>query len=164
MLERLMHDVQGAPLGFSTVSSGGTFGFSALAYGSYYLHAEMPGITSDYVSIELTEEKPDVTVIMTFSGQRIIGIPDDSPLSGQWIVYPNPFADELMVEVDMLQAAKASVNIFNFSGQLQLTMAADFKAGQNIITIPAMDLQPGIYIFRIFSPEGLNLHRKLIKR
>jgi PKD repeat protein len=160
----ILLNAEGIPIGFTTVSASGAFSFPTLAYGVYYLHAELPGITSDYVSIELTEEKPDVTVIMTFSGQRIIGIPNDSPLSGQWIVYPNPFADELTVEVDMLQAAEASVNIFNFSGQLQLTMAADFKAGQNIITIPAMDLQPGIYILRIFSPEGLNLHRKLIKR
>lgn len=160
----ILLNAEGIPIGFTTVSASGAFSFPTLAYGVYYLHAEMPGITSDYVPIELTPEKPDATVVMTFTGSRIIGIKEESPMVTQWIVYPNPFADELTVEVDMLQAAEASVNIFNFSGQLQLTMVADFKAGQNIITIPAMDLQPGIYILRIFSPEGLNLHRKLIKR
>ena len=159
----ILLNAEGTPIGFTTVSASGAFSFPTLAFGSYYLHAEMPGITSDYVPIELTPEKPDATVVMTFTGSRIIGIRDESSLATHWTVYPNPMGEKLKITIDMVKATQCSVVLFNLAGQQVTSATADLIQGSNRIELPVSALPAGIYNLRVFSSEGLNMNTRLIK-
>ena len=93
MLDKMMMllmDEEGNAISFDMVSESGSFDFSTMDYGTYYLHAEMAGITSDYVKVVLTPEKPHVDVVMTFEGKNILGINNIHPELEAGVIYPNP--------------------------------------------------------------------------
>ncbi|MCX6268110.1 MAG: PKD domain-containing protein [Bacteroidetes bacterium] len=162
-INMILMNEQGQPIGFTTVSSSGAFNFPSLAYGTYYLHPEMPGITSDQVKITLTPEQPHTDVVMTFSGKNILGIEDEVTLANRWIIYPNPVIDHLTVGIDMKQGTKAEIGIYNMTGQVISNTQVNMTEGSNKINLPAASLPAGIYSLRIYSAEGMILNTKFVK-
>jgi PKD repeat protein len=162
-INMIIMNAQGNAIGYTNVSESGAFTFPSLAYGTYYLHAEMPGVTSDVVMITLTAEIPHTDVVMTFSGNRITGIKDETTLANDWSVYPNPVVDNLHVSIDMKKATRAAVSVYNVSGQLMVNSVTELQSGSNSLTIPTAGLSAGAYTLRLYSTEGLNIHAKIIK-
>ncbi|MCX6284046.1 MAG: PKD domain-containing protein, partial [Bacteroidetes bacterium] len=74
----LVTDEQGNVLGFRKVTPSGTFDFSGMAYGTYYLLPELPNTTSDQVKVVLSAAAPVASVVMTFNGNTINGISEAS--------------------------------------------------------------------------------------
>ncbi len=159
----ILLNAQGNPIGFTTVSLSGEFAFPAMAYGAYYLHPEMPGVTSDYIMVFITPEKPQANVVMTFTGNKIIGIRDEVTLMNHYSVYPNPVVDNLTVRIDMINGTKAEAAIFNLTGQTVISSQVILNAGNNDIVLSTASLPPGIYSLRIHSREGLILTDKIVK-
>ena len=159
----LLLNAQATPIGFTPVSSSGAFSFPTLAYGTYYLHAEMPGVTSDYVMITITPEKPHADVVMTFTGNKIIGIGEETNPVNHWCAYPNPVADRLSINIDLKHASMAEVGIYNVTGNMVSGIQAQLNAGPNSIMISTAGLPPGIYALRLSSRDGLRLTTKLVK-
>jgi PKD repeat protein len=158
----IMND-QNSPIGFTQVSTTGTFNFPSLAYGTYYLHPEMPGVTSDVIMITLSQEKPHVDVVMTFTGSNILGLQDAQSLVNQWSVYPNPVADQLSISLNLKKELSVNAQIYSITGQLMASKSAMLQNGNNTISMTTSDLQAGIYLLRITSKEGVNLQTKLVK-
>jgi hypothetical protein len=158
----LLND-QNQPIGFASVSTSGTFGFPTMAYGTYYLHAEMPGITSDYVMITLSAEKPHADVVMTFSGNSILGIGNKVSMVDSYSVYPNPVTDHLTINIDMKQDVVADMELYNMTGQLVVKSQAILNQGNNTVRIQTTALQSGIYSLRIYSNEGMIINTKIVK-
>jgi PKD repeat protein len=158
----LLND-QNQPIGFSSVSAAGTFGFPTMAYGTYYLHAEMPGVTSDYVMITLSAEKPHADVVMTFSGNSILGIGNKVSVVDSYSVYPNPVTDHLTINIDMKQDVVANAELYNMTGQLVVKSQAILNQGNNTVRIHTAALQSGIYSLRIYANEGMILSTKVVK-
>ena len=159
----ILKNAQGNAIGFTKVSTSGAFGFPTMAYGTYWLHPEMPGITSDNIMVVLTPEKPHANVVMTFTGNNILGIKDEPSLVNHWSVYPNPFSDNLTVSINMKQGTKAEAGIYNVTGQLVSTTQLTLHEGINTIGIPASSMPSGIYTLRIYSKDGLLFNTKLVK-
>ena len=157
----LMND-QGKPIGFTKVSTAGAFSFPTMAYGTYYLHPEMPGVISDNVMIVITAQKPHAEVIMTFTGNKILSIGNEQTMFDRWSVYPNPVIDKLTVSVDMKQSTRTLVEIYNMAGQLISHTSVILNDGVNKIEISTSSLPSGIYSLRIYSKEGMNINTKLV--
>ena len=162
-INMIIMNAQGKAIGYTAVSESGVFSFPSLAYGTYYLHAEMPGVTSDVVMITLTAEIPHADVVMTFSGNKITGVKDEISLANHWSVYPNPVAGNLQVSIDMKQGTHAKASIYNVSGQLLINSDIELLNGSNSLTLPTAALPAGVYTLRLFSKEGLNLNAKIVK-
>ena len=162
-INMIMWDLTGKTIGFAQVSATGAFIFPNMAYGIYFVHAEMPGVTSDYIKVAITPEKPFAEIVMTFTGNKILGIRDEAAFVNGWSVYPNPVSDHLSIGIDMKMAAKAEVVIYNMTGRIVLNNQVTLDAGTNNIGVSTTSLPAGVYTLGISSKEGLMLTTKLIK-
>ena len=156
-------DINKNPISFSRVSSSGAFDFPSLDFGTYYLHPEITGITSELVMIEITPAKPHADVIMTFTGNSIIGINNLLKGINSCIVYPNPVNDNVNVSFKTSEPMLLSFEIINMTGDIVLRVQKHLETGSNSITLSTGSLDSGIYSLRISSNEGFNLTKKLVK-
>jgi|GEM_PF-393997 len=159
----ILMNEQGSPIGFTQVSTSGDFDFASLAYGTYLLHPEMPGITSDLITVTLSAEQPHADVVMTFTGNRILGSKDDPLPVSNWKVFPNPVTDRVSISLDLNQGTMASVEIISLTGIRMAFSSMSLQAGGNLITLEASSLPEGIYLLRIHSAGGLNVSTKFLK-
>jgi hypothetical protein len=162
-INMILMNEQGNPIGFTQVATTGTFGFPTLAYGTYFLRPEMPGVTSDVVKIVLTAEKPHADVVMTFTGNSILGLDDEKSLVSQWSVYPNPVNDHVTIALDVKQEIQVVVEIHNLAGGLMSTKSVVLHNGNNTVSLSTNDLPTGLYMLSVSSKEGVNIHTKLVK-
>ena len=158
----LMND-QLQPINFFKVNSTGDFTFPTLSYGTYYLKAEIPGVTSDVVMVVISDANPVANVTMTFSGNKILGIDETNQSLSAGILYPNPVSDVVNLSLKTNQATTVQVDIFNMEGQAVVHSEKSLGTGESVITIPVSGLAKGIYTFRVHSDQGINIIRKLVK-
>lgn len=160
----LLKDDQGEAIGFTRVNEDGSFDFSEMAFGTYYLYPEMPGITSDQIAITLTAEKPHAEVNMTFNGNKITGFSDETDILTGWSVYPNPVDDALTLSIDLKQSSAVQLGIYTLAGQQVYQMQASLTAGRNQVSINPSHLQAGMYLLKVMSNDGIRIVTKVIKK
>jgi PKD repeat protein len=153
----------GTAIGFSRVSLSGNFDFTALDYGTYFLRADLPGVTSDNMKIDITADKPNVDVYLNFSGNSILGMPEMSPGKQLLSVYPNPVTGQLNMSLNLPKAAMIKIEIYSITGQMVYNLLESGNVGQNTFSIAFNDYPAGIYTLKVYSVEGINIIRKIIK-
>ena len=158
----ILTDEQGQTLGFRKCNVAGTFDFSSMAYGTYYLKPELPNFTSDVVKVVLSASNPVANVTMTFSSSGILGVNDIQSSLESFIVYPNPASDVLNVSLKLTSSANPIAQIYNFSGQLVYSENFGLSKGENQIKLNVSTLTTGMYTLRIISPEGLIISQKIM--
>ncbi len=159
----LLMNEQGQPVGYRRVNASGSFDFSALSYGTYYLKAELPGVTSDVVKVVIDAANPFASVVMTFTGNGILGINDPVEFVKEFITYPNPVNDLVNISLKMTSAAQVTVGLINLGGQMVKNGSYKLERGENRITLDLSGIASGLYTLRITSPEGISLTQKLVK-
>jgi len=159
----MLMDERLTAIGFSGVSSSGDFNFPSMDYGTYYMRAELSGVISDNMKVEITPEKPHVDVSLTFSGNSILGLEDAHAAEYLLAVYPNPVSDKLNISLHLLSSTIVDIEIYAITGQLVYKNMESISAGQNTFTIPFNNFPGGLYTLRIYSMDGINIVRKVIK-
>jgi len=159
----LLMNEAGQAIRFNQVDTEGQFDFTGLDYGIYYLKAEIAGCQSDYVKVELTMENPVADVVMTFNGNHILGVNENSPTLEAGVVYPNPVNDFAQITVKVTEGTQGYVELFNLSGQRVYQRTEYLTTGPATIAIPFGQLKDGLYTLRIYTDSGLNLTRKVLK-
>ena len=158
----LLLDEAGHTISFDRVSESGSFAFPAMDYGTYFLYAEMSGITSDYVKVVLTAENPHADVVMTFEGKNVLGIHNIHAELEAGVIYPNPSTDKFNLALNLTEAVTVKIEIFNQTGQVISSMIKSLGSGQTILTLSTVQMATGFYTLRISSDKGINLTRKLL--
>jgi len=159
----LLMNEQGQPLTFNMVTESGGFDFSRLAYGTYFLHAEIAGCSSDNIMVTLSAENPTVQVNLTFAGNKILGIEDQKPVLEAGVIYPNPVSDQANITLKVTESTQVTLEIFSMKGQSVLRIMKQVNQGETKIILPVASLPSGIYTLRIVSADGINITRKLLK-
>jgi PKD repeat protein len=159
----LLMNSQLQPINYYKVNTAGDFTFPALGFGTYYLKAEIPGVTSDLVKVEISDANPVASVTMTFSGNRILGMDEPNATLTAGILYPNPVSDVVNLSLKASQVTTIQVDVYNMEGQTVGHSVKALGTGGTVITIPVGNLAKGIYTFRVHSDQGINIVRKLIK-
>jgi PKD repeat protein len=157
----LMNDV-GSAVGHTHVNPDGSFGFEGLGYGIYYLKAELAGIISDVIRVELNATVPNADVVMTFTGNRILGLQEGMPSIGSFTVFPVPASDRITASFESVKDQTIRTGIFDMTGSLILSREIEAEAGPNLFHIQTADLPNGIYMMKIFFTEGKNITRKIV--
>lgn len=160
----LLKDDQGEAIGFTRVNEDGSFDFSEMAFGTYYLYPEMPGITSDQIAITLTAEKPHAEVNMTFNGNKITGFSDETDILTGWSVYPNPVDDALTLSIDLKQSSAVQLGIYTLESRQIYQMQVSLNPGRNQVSINPSHLQAGMYLLKVISNDGIRIVTKVIKK
>ena len=159
----LLMNSNGQTISYFKVSDQGDFAFPSLAYGTYYLKAEIAGVRSDIVKVVLSPDNPQATVIMTFTGNRILGIQQQKAPASSFNLYPNPASDKANIAMHLTASANLRIEILNVTGQQVFTMNKQMSAGNSVITIPVSSLPSGMYTVRIISGNGMQYISKLIR-
>ena len=158
----LLMNEAGQAISFQQVDVDGQFVFPDLDFGIYYLHAEMAGCHSDVIKVEITMEDPEIDVIMTFSGNQILGVRDAKPVLEAGVVYPNPAADQATIKINLESPSLVTIELYNLTGQLAFRQTRNLSLGETTLNIPASQLCSGLYSLRIYTDSGLSLTRKLL--
>jgi PKD repeat protein len=159
----LLEDAGGNTISYYNVSSQGDFVFPSLAYGTYYLKAELAGVTSDLIMVVLSPANPQATVQMTFTGNNIYGFGNLTKGINSCIIYPNPVNDNVHISLNSTDRITVDFEIISITGTTVLQLTKNLSAGNNLIILPTNSLNSGIYSLRITSNEGFNVTRKLVK-
>jgi len=159
----LLKDEFGNTILYSQVDPSGIFDFSQLAYGTYYLYAEMDGCETQPMKIVISETVPDAHMMLTMSGNSILDRDDKQISLDAGVVYPNPVKQDAQITVRLTSASDLVVGLYNMTGQLVYTKTEALNVGETIVLIPASQLTDGIYMLKIYTREGTILTRKLVK-
>jgi len=158
----LLSDETGEPIGFRRVNTSGGFDFSGVAFGTYYLKPELPNTTSDVVKVVLSASKPVAVVNMTMNGKSILGISENSIVES-FTAYPNPIQDALNLSINVVSPATGTVEILTMTGQAIAREAFTLTKGANQVEMNVSNLNHGIYLLKISSPDGIRIVQKLVK-
>lgn len=159
----LLFNEQNQPVGFRRVNSSGTFDFSTLAYGTYYLKAELPGCPGNPVKVIINEANPQANIIMTYSANGIIGIKDNFEQLSNLTVYPNPVNDNITISFDLPQKTVISADVYDIQGKKVTGGTFNVSPGKNFISLNLSDAGHGMYMLHITSAGGVDSRYKLIK-
>jgi PKD repeat protein len=161
-INMMLMDESFSTIGFSEVSGSGAFEFASMDFGIYYLRAELSGVSSDVMQVEIIPERPHMDVYLTFNGNSILGT-DDKNLAEALAVYPNPVSDRLNISFNLPGTELVVFEMYNMNGQLVYQAAETANNGQNMRTISVSNLPSGIYTLRLSSENGLNMLKKVVK-
>jgi hypothetical protein len=64
-------------------------------------------------------------------------------------VYPNPAIDKATLQINVMKNSTGVIKIFNTNGALVYTINASLEKGNNIISLPIMQLTKGLYQVRV---------------
>jgi PKD repeat protein len=142
----------------------GSFTFSTLGNGTYYLRAEMAGVKSDIIIVNLSASNPTVSVVMTFAGTRITGVDEISSKISTIKIYPNPVNDELHASFHLRSSSRISATLVNSTGLTVTVITRLLNDNDTEITIPVGSLIPGLYMLRITTDTGTSITTKIIKQ
>ena len=159
----LLSDENGQSLGFRKMSTSGTFDFSRLAYGTYYLKPEMPNTSSDNVKVVISATNPVASVTFTYNGKSILGVSEISAVQS-FTASPVPVKDVLNLNIRLINALNASAEIYNFTGQRVLNSNLDLNKGENAVQLDLNSLCAGLYTLRITSTDAVRIVQKIIKQ
>lgn len=145
----------------------GSFEFPSLEWGTYKVHAEVPGKVTDPAWITLDEEHPLVTVEFTITQTEVyntLTVEDHSPrLVSVGEVYPNPVSDVAALPVRLAEKAPLSVAIYDQLGQLVWGSYETYDAGDHLINLNICNLQNGVYILSVGNDTIGTVIKKIVK-
>lgn len=79
-------------------------------------------------------------------------------------VYPNPFNNELKLQITSVSETSIKIRINNNSGQLESNYTITVQPGENIVVLTNLEtLKPGMHFMEIISEDG-KFTQKIIKR
>ncbi len=70
-------------------------------------------------------------------------------------VYPNPFANEFNVNFYLAEDQNVDIILYDLAGKevYRAMKDRDMKAGEHLLSISTFDLQAGMYILKLYTPE-----------
>ena len=162
-IQVLLYNESHEVIGFTDVDENGRFNLSNLAYGTYYVYAELSGTNSDMIKVVLTNDEPDASVNMTMSGSTILGNTETFANTEVGEVYPNPTNKEARIELTNVKETNVKVEVIDMTGRSQYVREYHLNAGRSVINIPMEHLIKGMYIVRISNSDGDIITRKALR-
>ncbi len=163
-VEVLLFSESMEPITYDFSDEGGAFGFSSLAYGSYYVYPERVGISTDGFLVTLDEETQALSLnIILMNGEASLSVKENNPLNIIGHLYPNPAHTDINISVYAEKAMEANIYILNQLGQQMTVRTERLEKGLNTISAGIGHLPESIYYLRITSDAGNPVMRQFIK-
>ncbi|MHC1706576.1 MAG: PKD domain-containing protein [Bacteroidales bacterium] len=139
----------------------GEYVFPNLNYGTYKLHAEIPGLSLPPVIVTLDANQPDIINVMVLSNNPSIGIIENENDIGIGPVYPNPSSGLAKMEVILNKPEQLSITLYNIVGQLLSEQNFDRGNGKHILELSLDNLPSGLYFIDIKTKNQHFARKKL---
>jgi hypothetical protein len=104
--------------------------------------------------------------ITNLSGQGLEqpGAVDESPITRQIHIRPNPARDKVTVEAELTEASDVSIAIYDVLGREVLAKSFDDRAGMNMLELPLPKLADGMYYLRVNTGSNVKTFPLEIKK
>jgi PKD repeat protein len=149
----IITDLANVPQRWVRTDNSGSFAISDLAYGTYRLIADEPGMTCLPIEFTLSEQTPGVTIDLVM-GDEISGIVSYETSFVQGDVYPNPSNSLANLNIELIKPASMTMTITSITGQVIWTQTNSFMQGKSFIQIPVRGIADGLYFLSIYSDKG----------
>ena len=130
----------------------GNYLITDLAYGTYRLYADVPGIECTPVVFTLSPDAPAASITLILSGTTSIESLDQIAE-----LYPNPASEIVSMKLDLENSGNVSVSLTNLAGQLILSTSVNTGGGLQTVQLPVNGVAAGTYLVTL-----RNEHNNLI--
>jgi len=147
----------------TTTNQQGEYEFNNLAFGTYYIHPEIIGKTTENKKVIIDFENPiENNASFLVDGNKIItDIKSALDLSTVISIYPNPVKNNLFIFSSLDQPTGVTIEIIDIQGRIISSCNSHFYPNtENKINLS--NLTKGLYFIRITSNKG-HLIKKFIK-
>ena len=164
----ILYDVAGSPLTCTYTDNNGLFNLENLPLNTYYIGAEITGVTQKKIRIELTEEKSNYNdiVIDLNTGDITLDVAENrftNEMLGN--PYPNPARSQVGFSFKPFNSGTATIDIINLSGQVVQTKSVVLTSGKSTpITLNTSQFESGIYFVRVVTPNGTGQQKFVVAR
>ncbi len=166
-IEIILMDQGEEPIEYAYSSDLGSFGFPSLAWGTYKVHAEVPGKVTDPAWITLNEEHPLVIVEFTITQTEVyntLSVEEPHPcLVSVGEVYPNPVSDVAVLPVRLTEKTLLSVAVYDQLGQQVWGSYKTCDAGDHLINLNISNLNNGVYILSVGNDTTIRVIKRIVK-
>jgi hypothetical protein len=117
---------------------------------------ETPQIGDNYYRLKIV----DFDATYEYSSIRIVNFKANKEVIQ---VYPNPFEERLVIEIESLKTTKATAYLINATGQIVYNKALQISKNQQIYILNDLGrLEKGIFLLRI-EGEGIEFTERVVK-
>ena len=149
----IITDLADVPQRWIESDASGNFQMSDLAYGTYRLMADQPGMTCLPIEFTLSEETPGVDIDLVM-GDDITGIQEPITAIVQGEVFPNPAQTSASIRIQLPVAGKLAYTLTTLTGQVVVNGAETTASGKQTLNIPVSGLAQGLYVLNLFGDNG----------
>jgi len=161
-VEIILLDMSNQPLAMTYSNAAGQFSFASLAFGTYKIYAEVPGLGCVPAVISLSQAVPAVTNVgMTVTPNGITTAIAEPKETGIDRMYPNPAKDKLTLELYSAKSEEITIIMVDILGNKVLKQVAQLSSGKTRIDLNTSDLNPGSYTLQTIHATGEKLVRKV---
>jgi PKD repeat protein len=148
-------NLSGNPQKHQLSTENGEFAFSNLAYGTYRLMADVPGMICIPVEFTLSGGTPGVTIELVM-GDEITAIAQQQDLSfGN--PFPNPANDFVGVSFHLKSSQKIISSLTTTSGQLVWEDSGNYFSGTQTMRVPLNQVAKGFYFLSLRDAQNKQL-------
>lgn len=163
----MLLDMNDDPIGYTYTNAQGQFSFSNLAYGTYKVYAEVPGLNTipAVVTIDANTQQIDNIHIFQSTTELSTGIENTLDDTGLMMsdIYPNPSASEAFITIELTRQVDVTVNVYTTTGQLASSELLQLGAGSQQVEINTTGLNDGIYFVQFTESEGMfNVNKRMV--
>lgn len=124
--------------------------------GAYYSYEDNDPQPTAYYRLKTVDKSGNYSYSPVFSG----GCAD---IAMPFVIYPNPAENYAVSHLSVRQPAKATIQLYNISGQQLHTSQWSLQTGSNQFVLPVQSLASGTYIVKVYVNKNV-LQTKFIKQ
>ncbi len=165
-VEMLLLGPNNEPYTYIRTDENGDYSFADLAYGTYKIYTEIPGIETIPVIVTLEEGNPTQEVNILIKDGMAVTIQENQNskiIEELGNIYPNPVIDNARMKISLMEKTRIEINIMNLVGQTILHEVMILSAGTQQIQLNTAGIPSGLYHLQIITATGESISRKLIK-
>jgi hypothetical protein len=153
------------PIDFTTTSETGAFSFSELAFGTYKLTVEMPGINSETAIVELGENNlMEELHFYVQDKNAYLGAREEQAVFAQvGNIYPNPVLTTARLNIKVTEKTEVLIRVISQTGAVVVSYPEKLEPGNQVLQISSSSLKPGLYTIQVIDGMGNSVTRKFIK-
>ncbi len=162
MVSVLLLDENYQPVASALTDANGEYNFSNLPYGTYHVYLDIVGKSGEHWTVVLDGNTASNTLVdFTVNNSGIVratgtGIVKDL-LSIGVRAYPNPFDQQITLEMENIESREIEVRLVNMSGQEVFSQSVSALSGQ--ATLETGNLPAGVYLLYVKAGEQIGTMR-----
>ncbi|MEL6133510.1 MAG: PKD domain-containing protein [Bacteroidota bacterium] len=144
----------------------GKYAFDDLAYGTYRVYVEIPGVNAQEFTVVLNATSEEINGIdfeVNETGVNIVTSNEPTVWQSSLELFPNPVGQELNIKLEALQSEEVTFTLWSATGQAIFQRSEVLATGLNRIVIPTKDLTSGIYMMEVKVGERVQV-TKFVKK